>query len=112
MGWLQQQQQQQQEQQQQQRQQQQQQQPSSTKSCCICCLPFKSDSDDYRLHLLHHMEAYHGKTLCPLCRVDCGHFERLVDHFFIVHGGVDKHICPHASCVRGFRTRRMLELHQ
>ena len=84
---------------------------SEEKSCCICFQRFEDASDAFRLHLLKHMEAYQGKSACPLCRVDCRHHEKMVDHFLIAHGRVNKLVCHYPTCVRSFRTSRTLELH-
>ena len=81
------------------------------KTCCICFQHFDDVSDIYRLHLLKHMEMYEGKSRCPHCRVDCGHHEKMVDHFLMAHGGVEKLVCLHPSCVRSFRTERTLKMH-
>ena len=84
---------------------------SEEKSCCICFEKFPDTTEEYRLHLLMHLEAYQGKSICPICRVDCTGYERMVDHVFMVHGGVEKLICPHPTCVESFRTEKTLELH-
>ena len=80
-------------------------------SCCICYRNFECRNDEFRLHLLSHLELFVGKPVCPNCRVDCGDYERMVDHFMMVHGEVDKLVCPHPTCIRSFRTERTLNLH-
>ena len=81
------------------------------RNCSICFQHFPDATDAFRFHLLNHMEAYRGKSVCPDCRVDCGHYEKMIDHFLMAHGGLDKLVCPYPSCVRSFRTSRTLELH-
>ena len=79
--------------------------------CCICCQKFDAANDEYRLHLLAHYELFRGKTLCFHCQVDCGSNDRMIDHFMIVHGGVNKLVCPDLSCIRQFRTQKSLQMH-
>ena len=62
-------------------------------SCCMCYRNFECRNDEFRLHLLSHLELFVGKPVCPNCRVDCGDYERMVDHFMMVHGEVDKLVC-------------------
>ena len=81
------------------------------KSCCICFQKLDDSTDAFRMHLISHLEKYQGKSICPQCYVDCGRYEKMVDHFLMVHGGVEKLVCHHSNCVRSFRTRRTLELH-
>ena len=85
--------------------------PQRRPSCYFCCQIFNDTSDEYRMHLLSHLEAYSGKTVCPRCLVNCCSHEKMIDHFLMVHGGVEKLICFHSNCVRSFRTRKTLQLH-
>ena len=81
------------------------------KSCCICFMDLDANSDEYRLHLLRHLEQYEGKSICPSCKKDCGASEKMVDHFLIIHGQVDRLVCPAKNCVRSFRTKKALRIH-
>ena len=80
--------------------------------CCFCFAEFSKTNDEYRLHLLTHLEGYRGKSLCPICRVGCPSYERMVDHVFMVHGGLEMLVCSHPSCVRSFRTLKTLDEHE
>ena len=82
------------------------------RSCCICCEPFQADTDQYRLHLLAHLEVYEGKSVCPFCRINCTTNDKMVDHFLMVHGGVRKLVCSHPDCVRTCWTRRTMDRHE
>ena len=86
-------------------------QPSSNKTCSICFQTLQNSNDDYRLHLLSHLESYEGKSTCPTCRADCTSYEKMVDHFMMVHGEVQRLVCPHPRCVRSFRIKRTLDMH-
>ena len=83
----------------------------SAKICCVCCLRFPYDSDEFRTHLLDHLDIYAGKTVCPSCLTHCGTYEKLVFHFLYVHGEVQKHVCPDDSCVRAFWTKKTMDRH-
>ena len=81
-------------------------------TCCFCFKTCQLADDEFRLHLLIHLEAYRGKAFCPVCRADCTSYERMIDHFLMVHGKMDKLVCSFANCIRSFRTQRTLELHE
>ena len=81
-------------------------------SCPICYEKFPdSDDDEYRSHLLRHLESYDGESICHECRTDCNTPDKMIDHFMFVHGGVDKLVCPDPNCIRSFRTKRTLLMH-
>ena len=95
----------------------------SGKQCCICYVVLRDDDaenaddeadrvDEYRLHLLNHLRAFRGKSACPQCAVHCGSYDRVVDHFMMVHGGVQKNVCRVDDCVRSFWTRKERTKHE
>ena len=81
-------------------------------SCCICQEKFvNGDDDEYRQHLMAHVESFEDKSVCHLCRIDFSTHDKMIDHFMTLHGSVDKLVCPYPSCPRSFRTKRTLQLH-
>ena len=80
-------------------------------TCCLCFQTCRLADDEFRLHLLTHLETYQGKAFCPVCRVHCTSYEKMVDHFLMVHGKLPKLVCSFAQCIRSFRTQRTLDMH-
>ena len=80
-------------------------------SCHFCFDRFDRESEEFRHHLLDHLEVYSGKTICPECRVDCETNDKMVDHFLMAHGKLKKYVCELSTCVRTFRTKKSLEFH-
>jgi len=79
--------------------------------CSFCQVAF-SHQDEFRIHLKRELRVYRGKCICPECEIRCQTPAKMIDHVFIVHGGVEKLVCGVADCVKAFWTAEELRLHE
>ena len=79
---------------------------------CLFCQVAFSHQDEFRVHLKRELRVYRGKSLCPECEIRCQTPAKMIDHVFIVHGGVEKLVCGVADCVKAFWTAEELRLHE
>ena len=71
--------------------------------CPICPRHFESDgNDDYRRHLLHHVDSEEDETACPACPFANMDAKLVLEHFMFTHGNLDKFCCSHFGCDRKF----------
>ena len=71
-----------------------------------------SREDEFRDHLQRKLKVYWEKCVCPECRARCPTATKMTDHFFYVHGGLDKLVCDKENCVEWFWTEEELRDHQ
>ena len=75
--------------------------------CPVCPQNFESrDKDDYRRHLLHHVDEEDDETVCPACPFASMDAKLVVEHFMSTHGNLDKLRCTHFGCNRKFWVQR------
>ena len=81
-------------------------------SCPFCCFQF-IDESNFRNHIREELHAYHGKVVCPECRVHCRQPDKMVDHFFAVHAGLQRFVCGvDDDCVEAFWIGDKLQEHE
>jgi hypothetical protein len=80
--------------------------------CFLCALPFATDNDDYRLHILSHLDSLDSSCcLCFVCQIDLKFSSKLKDHMLLVHGGLKKYPCQKRGCGRMFWLNKDFQRH-
>ena len=86
--------------------------PNPTTRCLLCPRHFESGGkDDYRRHLLQHLQAQEDETVCPICPFASVDTKTLIEHFMFTHGNFDKFCCTHFECDRKFWIERDYRRH-
>ena len=80
-------------------------------SCPFCSFQF-IDETNFRNHIREELEVYRGKSVCPECRVHCRNPDKMIDHFFAVHAGLQRFVCGVDDCVEAFWTDDELRAHE